>query len=72
MARLVQVDLQNRLQQTVTIDNKCGANSIIGVDMLAKAPAEGSTFAVVISAYAANKTLYPKLRSDARKDLTGV
>lgn len=72
MARIVQIGLQNRLQQTVTVDNKPGANSIIGVDMLAKAPADGSTFAVVIAAYAANNTLYPKLPYDARKDLTGV
>ena len=72
MARLVQVGLQNRLQQTVTVDNKPGANSIIGVDMLAKAPADGSTFAVVIAAYAANTTLYPRLPYDPRKDLTGV
>lgn len=72
MARIVQVGLQNRLQQAVTVDNKPGANSIIGVDMLAKAPADGSTFAVVIAAYAANNTLYPKLPYDARKDLTGV
>ena len=72
MARLVQVGLQNRLQQTVMVDNKPGANSIIGVDMLAKAPADGSTFAVVIAAYAANTTLYPKLPYDPRKDLTGV
>ncbi len=72
MARIVQVGLQNRLQQTVTVDNKPGANSIIGVDLLAKAPADGSTFAVVIAAYAANTTLYPKLPYDPRKDLTGV
>jgi len=72
MARMVQAGLQNRLQQTVTIDNKPGANSIIGVDLLAKAPADGSTFAVVIAAYAANTTLYPKLPYDPRKDLTGV
>ena len=72
MARIVQVGLQNRLQQTVTVDNKPGANSIIGVDMLAKAPADGSTFAVVIAAYAANNTFYPKLPYDAKKDLTGV
>ena len=76
MARIVQVGLQNRFQQTVTVDNKPGANSIIGVDMLAKAPADGSTFAVVIAAYAANNTLYStptvKLPYDARKDLTGV
>lgn len=72
MARIVQIGLQNRLQQTVTIDNKPGANSIIGVDALAKAPADGSTFAVVIAAYAANTTLYPKLPYDPKKDLTGV
>ena len=72
MARLVQVGLQNRLQQSVIVDNKPGANSIIGVDMLAKAPADGSTFAVVIAAFAANTTLYPKLPYDPRKDLVGV
>ena len=76
MARIVQGGLQNRLQQAVTVDNKPGANSIIGVDMLAKAPADGSTFAVVIAAYAANTTLYStptaKLPYDPRKDLTGV
>ena len=69
---IVRGGLQNRLQQTVVVDNKPGANSIIGVDMLAKAPADGSTFAVVIAAYAANTTLYPKLPYDPRKDLTGV
>jgi tripartite-type tricarboxylate transporter receptor subunit TctC len=72
IARIVQLGLQNRLQQTVTVDNRPGANSIMGVDMLAKAPADGSTFAVVIAAYAANNTLYPKLPYEARKDLTGV
>ena len=72
MARIVQAGLQNRLQQTITIDNKPGANSIIGVDALAKSPPDGSTFAVVIAAYAANTTLYPKLPYDPRKDLTGV
>src|SRR5687767_8400653 len=68
MARIVQAGLQNRLQQSITIDNKPGANSIIGVDALAKAPADGSTFAVVIAAYAANTTLYPRLPYDPRKD----
>lgn len=72
MARIVATGLQNRLQQTVTIDNKPGANSIIGVDLTAKAPADGSTFAVVIAAYSANPSLYPKLPYDPKKDLAGV
>lgn len=72
MARLVQVGLQQRLGQPVIIDNKPGANSLIGVEALAKAPPDGSTFGVVIAAYAANTTLYPKLPYDPKKDLVGV
>ena len=47
MARLLQVGLQQRLGQPVVVDNKPGANSIIGVDAVAKAAPDGHTFAVV-------------------------
>ncbi len=56
----------------IVIDNKPGANSIVGVDALAKSPPDGYTFAVVIAAYAANITLYPKLPYDPKKDLAAV
>ena len=72
MARLVQVGLQKALGQPVVVDNKPGANSIIGVDMVAKAAPDGHTFGVVIAAYAANTSLYPKLPYNPRKDLVGV
>ena len=72
MARLIQPGLQSRLGQTVIVDNKPGANSLIGVDAVAKAAPDGSTFGVVIAAYAANTTLYPKLPYDPRRDLVGV
>ncbi|MDM0109086.1 tripartite tricarboxylate transporter substrate binding protein [Variovorax sp. J22R24] len=72
MARLIQPGLQSRLGQTIVIDNKPGANSLIGVDAVAKAAPDGSTFGVVIAAYSANTTLYPKLPYDPRKDLVGV
>lgn len=72
MARLIQPGLQSRLGQAVVIDNKPGANSLIGVDAVAKAMPDGSTFGVVIAAYAANTTLYPKLPYDPRRDLVGV
>jgi tripartite-type tricarboxylate transporter receptor subunit TctC len=67
MARLVQIGLQARLGQPVLIDNKPGANSLIGVDAIAKAPADGSTFGVVIAAYAANTTLYPSSPTTRRR-----
>jgi tripartite-type tricarboxylate transporter receptor subunit TctC len=72
MARLVQPGLQNALGQTVVVDNKPGANSILGSDLLAKSAPDGTTFGVVIAAYSANTTLYPKLPYNPAKDLTGV
>lgn len=71
-ARVVCQKLQERLGQPVVIENKPGANSIIGVDAVAKSPPDGYTFAVVIAAYAANTTLYPKLPYDPKKDLAAV
>ena len=71
-ARLVTQKLQERLGQTIVVDNKPGANGIIGVDAVAKSPPDGYTLAVVIAAYAANTTLYPKLPYDPRKDLQAV
>ena len=72
MARLVQIGLQQRLGQPVVVDNKPGANSLIGVDAVAKAAPDGSTFGVVIAAYSANTTLYPKLPYDPARDIVGV
>jgi tripartite-type tricarboxylate transporter receptor subunit TctC len=71
-ARLVTQKLSERLKQPITIDNKPGANSVIGVDALAKSPNDGYTFAVVIAAYAANPSLVAKLPYDSRKDLMAV
>lgn len=72
MARLLQVGLQKALGQPIIVENKPGANSIIGVDQIAKSAPDGYTFGVVIAAYAANTTLYPKLPYNAKKDLVGV
>ena len=72
MARLLQVGLQKTLGQPIVIENKPGANSIIGVDMVAKSAPDGLTFGVVIPAYAANTTLYEKLPYNPQKDLVGV
>ncbi|MDP1964248.1 MAG: tripartite tricarboxylate transporter substrate-binding protein, partial [Reyranella sp.] len=47
------------------VDNKPGANSLIGAEIVANAPPDGYTFLTVIAAHAANKTLYAgKLKFD--------
>ena len=70
-ARLIGQKLGERLGQPVVVDNKPGANGTIGVTDLARAPADGHHFAVVIAAHAANPALYAKLPYDAR-DLAAV
>jgi tripartite-type tricarboxylate transporter receptor subunit TctC len=73
MARIVAQHLSNRIGQQVIIENKPGGGSLIGVDALAKSPADGYTFGVVIAAYAANMTLYPQgKRPYSEKDLQPV
>lgn len=71
-ARLIGQKLQERLGQTVLVDNKAGANGTIGVAELARSAADGTTFGIVIAAHAANSSLYAKLPYDARKDLVAV
>jgi tripartite-type tricarboxylate transporter receptor subunit TctC len=70
-ARLISDKLSARLGQSVIVDNKPGANGILAVDAVAKSPADGYTFVVVIAAHAANSSLYKKLPYDP-KDLAAV
>jgi tripartite-type tricarboxylate transporter receptor subunit TctC len=58
VTRIVSAKVQTILGQPIVIENKPGANSIIGVDFVAKAPADGYTMLTVITAHAANATLY--------------
>lgn len=73
VTRIVAQKLQDNLGQAIVIENKPGANSIVGVDLAAKAPADGYTIVTVIAAHAANATLYAgKLPFDPVKSFTPI
>ena len=72
MARAVGEPLARALGTTVIFENKPGANSILGADLVAKAPPDGYTLVTVIAAHSANATLYPKLPFDVLKDFAPV
>jgi tripartite-type tricarboxylate transporter receptor subunit TctC len=72
MARLVSQKMSESLGQTFVIENKPGANAVIGTDAVAKAAPDGYTFGTVIAAHSVNPTLNPKLPYDSMKDLAYV
>ena len=72
VTRIVAQEVSKAVNQNVLVDNRPGANSILGVDIVSKASADGYTLVSVIAAHAANQTLYPKLPYDAVKSFAPV
>jgi tripartite-type tricarboxylate transporter receptor subunit TctC len=66
--RMVLQKVQEQTGWTIVVENKPGANSILGADLAAKSAPDGYTFLTVIAAHAANATLYAgKLPFDSVK-----
>jgi tripartite-type tricarboxylate transporter receptor subunit TctC len=73
MARLVAQKLTDSFKQQVVVDNKPGAGGNIGVEMVAKAQADGYTIGIsATNSFAINPHLTKKLPYDALKDLTQI
>ncbi|MGQ0522442.1 MAG: Bug family tripartite tricarboxylate transporter substrate binding protein [Betaproteobacteria bacterium] len=72
LSRLVSPGLSERLGQTVVVDNRPGAGSIIGNDVVAKSPPDGYTLLMGISTLAILPAMHKKLPYDAMRDLATV
>jgi len=73
VARMIAEKLTEKLGQNVIVENKPGAQGMIGVDAAAKSPADGYTIVFGSSTtMAAIASLYAKLPFDPIKDFTPV
>ncbi len=73
VTRIVTQKMSAPLGQPIVVDNRPGANSILGSDIVAKAAPDGYTMLTVIAGYAANVTLYQgRLPFNPTKDLVPV
>lgn len=72
VARTVAQKMHETLGQPAIVDNRAGANGIIGADLVAKALADGYTVLITIASHTINPTLYSKLPYDTLADLAPV
>ncbi len=72
MARTVGQKLSEVWGQSVIVDNRPGAGTIIGTDIVAKSAADGYTLLLASTALAINASLYPKLPFDVLRDFAPV
>jgi tripartite-type tricarboxylate transporter receptor subunit TctC len=72
IARVVGEKLQAALGQPVVIENRAGANGIIGSEVVARANPDGYTLAVVTGTHVLNGFMTRKMPFDAIKDFAAV
>ena len=72
LARFVGGKLHERLGQQVVVDNRPGANGIIGGDLTAKASADGHTLLLMSVSHAMSAAVYNKLPYDPVKSFTPI
>jgi len=71
-ARALQTPLSKALGQSVVVDNRPGASTMIGTELVARAPGDGHTMLIAGFTFIANAVMRTKLPFDAQKDFVGV
>ncbi len=71
-ARALAKEMEATLGQPLIVDNRGGANGIIGSDLVAKATPDGYTLMHISMAFAINPSTYKKLPFDPIRDFTPI
>jgi tripartite-type tricarboxylate transporter receptor subunit TctC len=71
-ARAITQQLEKQLHQVFVVDNRSGANGMIGTELVVRSPADGHTLLHVSSSIASNPHMYRKMAYDTLKDLLPV
>ena len=72
LCRAVAQKLTENFKQQVLVENRPGANGIIGTEAAARSAPDGYTITLIPSGHAVNASLYRKLPYDSIKDFTPI
>ena len=72
MSRTLGAAISKGLGQSIVVDNRPGANTIVAMEILARAAPDGYTLLTTSSSQATNATLYAKLPYDSIKSFAPV
>ena len=72
LARIVSQHMSDTFAQPVITENRGGAGSMIGIEYVMKAPADGYTLLIATTAFVINPTLYKKVNYAPLRDFAPV
>lgn len=71
-ARVVANELTKQMGQQVVVDNRPGADTIIGTEAIARAARDGYTFGLLTNSFTTNRSLFAKLPYDSDRDFQPI
>ena len=72
ICRIVAQKLTESLKQQVIVENRAGANGIVGTEALARSAPDGYTITLIPSGHTVNASVYAKLPYDSIRDFTPI
>jgi tripartite-type tricarboxylate transporter receptor subunit TctC len=72
LCRIIAQRLGENLKQQIIVENRAGANGIVGTEVAARSAPDGYTIVLVPSGHAVNASLYKKLPFDSIRDFSPI